>query len=37
MIFFEGIKDPKIKDELKTVTQKAHDKEIFGSPYICCK
>ena len=30
--FFENIKDPKIKDELKTVTQKAQDKEIFGAP-----
>ena len=30
--FLEGIKDPKIKDELKSVTQKAHDKKIFGAP-----
>jgi len=30
--FFNGIKDPKVKDELKTVTQEAHDKEIFGAP-----
>ena len=30
--FFDGIKDLKIKDELKTVTQEAHDKEIFGTP-----
>jgi len=30
--FFDGIKDPKIKDELKTITQEAHDKEIFGVP-----
>ena len=30
--FFDNIKDPKIKDELKTVTQEAHDKEIFGAP-----
>ncbi|MDC1033510.1 2-hydroxychromene-2-carboxylate isomerase [Candidatus Pelagibacter sp.] len=30
--FFEGIKDPKIKNELKNVTQEAHDKEIFGAP-----
>ena len=30
--FFDGIKDLKIKDELKIVTQKAHDKEIFGAP-----
>ena len=30
--FFDGIKDPKIKDELKAVTQEAHNKEIFGAP-----
>ena len=30
--FFEGIKDPKIKNELKNVTQEAHDKEVFGAP-----
>ena len=30
--FFEGIKDPKIKKELKNITQEAHDKEIFGAP-----
>ena len=30
--FFDGIRDPKIKKELKTVTQEAHDKEIFGAP-----
>ena len=30
--FFNGIKDTKIKDELKSVTQEAHDKEIFGAP-----
>ena len=30
--FFNGIKDPKIKDELKAFTQEAHDKEIFGTP-----
>ena len=30
--FFDGIKDPKIKDELKDITQEAHDKEIFGVP-----
>ena len=30
--FFNGIKDPKIKDKLKTITQEAHDKEIFGAP-----
>ena len=31
-IFFIGIKDLKIKAELKKVTQDAHDKEIFGAP-----
>ena len=30
--FFEGIKGPKIKEELKNVTQEAHDKDIFGAP-----
>jgi len=30
--FFDGIKDLKIKDELKFITQKAHDKGIFGAP-----
>ena len=30
--FFDGIKDPKIKDELKVITQEAHYKEIFGAP-----
>ena len=30
--FQDGIKDIKIKDELKTLTQEAHDKEIFGAP-----
>jgi len=30
--FFNGIKDLKIKDELKNVTKKAHNKEIFGAP-----
>ena len=30
--FIDGIKDPKIKDELRTVTQEAHDKEVFGTP-----
>jgi len=30
--FFDGIKDSKIKEELKNVTQEAHDKEIFGAP-----
>ena len=30
--FFEGIKNPNIKDQLKNVTQAAHDNEIFGVP-----
>jgi len=30
--FFEGTKSSKIKDELKSVTQAAHDEEIFGAP-----
>ena len=30
--FFKGIKDLKIKEELKKATQAAHDKEIFGAP-----
>ena len=30
--FFDGIQNPKIKDELKSITQEAHDKEIFGVP-----
>ena len=30
--FYAAIKNPKIKDELKFVTQEAHDKEIFGAP-----
>ena len=30
--FFNGIKDPKIKDKLKDLTQDAHDDEIFGVP-----
>jgi 2-hydroxychromene-2-carboxylate isomerase len=30
--FFEGTKDKKIKEELKNITQAAHDKEIFGTP-----
>ena len=30
--FFDGIKNPKIKDKLKDITQEAHDKEIFGVP-----
>ena len=31
-LFFVGIKDYKIKNELKNVTQEAHNKEIFGAP-----
>ena len=31
-VFLEGIKDPEIKDELKSVTKEAHDKDIFGAP-----
>jgi len=31
-IFFDGIKNPTIKDELKSVTQEAYDNEIFGAP-----
>ena len=31
-IFFNGIKDPKIKDELKEITQKAYYEEVFGVP-----
>ena len=31
-IFFEGIKDSKIKDKLKFVTQEAYDINIFGAP-----
>ena len=31
-IFFKGIKDSRIKDGLKQITQDAHDKEIFGAP-----
>jgi 2-hydroxychromene-2-carboxylate isomerase len=31
-IFLEGIKDSKIKDDLKSVTQEAHNKDIFGAP-----
>ena len=31
-IFFNGIKNLKIKEELKKVTQDAHDREIFGAP-----
>ena len=30
--FYDGIKNPKIKDKLKAVTQEACDKEIFGTP-----
>ena len=30
--FFDGIKDPKIKEELKNVTQEAHNKNVFGTP-----
>ena len=30
--FFENIKNTTIKDELKNLTQYAHDKEIFGAP-----
>ena len=30
--FLNGIEDIKIKDELKSLTQEAHDKEIFGAP-----
>ena len=30
--FFDGIKDDKIKEELKNITQEAHMKEIFGAP-----
>ena len=30
--FFDGIKDPEIKDKLKAVTQQAHEKEVFGTP-----
>ena len=30
--FFDGIKSSKIKDELKNITQEAHDQEIFGTP-----
>ena len=30
--FFDGIKDPKIKNKLKDITQEAHDNEIFGAP-----
>ena len=30
--FFQGIKDQKIKDLLKNLTEEAHDKEVFGAP-----
>ena len=30
--YFEGIKNQKIKDKLKDLTQSAHNKEIFGTP-----
>ena len=30
--FLNGIKSSKIKDELKSVTQRAHENEIFGAP-----
>ena len=30
--FFDGIKNIKIKNKLKTITQEAHDKGIFGAP-----
>jgi 2-hydroxychromene-2-carboxylate isomerase len=30
--FLKGTKNPKIKDELKKITQDAHDMEIFGTP-----
>ena len=30
--FLKGTKNPKIKDELKKITQEAHDMEIFGTP-----
>ena len=32
--FFDGIKDSKIKDKLKDITQEAHDNEIFGAPTL---
>jgi len=32
IVFFNGIKNPRIKDKLKAVTQEAYDKEIFGAP-----
>ena len=30
--FFQGIKNQKIKDELKSITKEAHDKGVFGAP-----
>ena len=30
--FFNGIQDTKIKDKLKSLTQEAHNEEIFGTP-----
>ena len=30
--FFEEIKDTKIKENLKNVTQEAHNKDVFGAP-----
>jgi len=30
--FFEEIKDTKIKEKLKNVTQEAHNKDVFGAP-----
>ncbi len=30
--FLEGIKDPRIKNELINITKEAHNKEIFGAP-----
>jgi 2-hydroxychromene-2-carboxylate isomerase len=30
--FFEDIKDTKIKEKLKSVTQEAHNKDVFGAP-----
>ena len=31
-VFFEKIEHQKIKDELKDLTKKAHEKEVFGAP-----
>ena len=31
-IFLEGIKNTQIKNELKNITEKAHNKDIFGAP-----